>query len=65
MSAQTVPLTDRPPLLSPAEAAYLASVSVKTIRREIDRGALPALHAGRRLRIDPDAFRRWLESGTE
>jgi excisionase family DNA binding protein len=64
MSTQTVTPEDTQPLLSPAEAARLANVSTKTIRREIDRGALPALHAGRQLRIEPADFRRWLESGT-
>ena len=61
MSTQTAPREHAQPLLTPAEAARLANVSTKTIRREIDRGALPALHAGRQLRIDPDAFRGWLE----
>jgi excisionase family DNA binding protein len=51
-------------LLTPADAARLANVSRDTIYRAIDRGALPALHVGRLLRIDPDAFRRWLEGGT-
>jgi excisionase family DNA binding protein len=63
MSAQAVTPEDTQPLLSPAEAARLANVSAKTIRREIDRGALPALHAGRQLRIEPADFRRWLEGG--
>jgi excisionase family DNA binding protein len=61
MSTQTV---TREPLLSPAEAARLANVSTKPIRRDIDRGALPSLHAGRQIRIDPEDFRRWLEGGS-
>jgi excisionase family DNA binding protein len=65
MSTQTVTPENTQPLLSPAEAARLANVSTKTIRREIDRGALTALHAGRQLRIEPADFRRWLEGGTE
>jgi excisionase family DNA binding protein len=40
-------------LLTPTDAARLASVSRDTIYREIERGALPALHVGRLLRIDP------------
>jgi excisionase family DNA binding protein len=52
-------------LLTPAEVADLARVSRKTIYREIDRGALPALHAGGQLRIDPDDFRLWLERGID
>jgi Helix-turn-helix domain len=35
------------------------------IRREIYRGALPALRAGRQLRIEPTDFRRWLQGGTD
>ena len=64
MSTQT-PTRDRAVLLTPADVARLAKVSRDTIYREIDRGALPVLHAGRQLRIDPDAFRRWLEDGDE
>src|ERR1043166_1855719 len=41
-------------LLSPTDAARLANVSRKTVYREINRGALPALHVGRQLRIDLD-----------
>jgi excisionase family DNA binding protein len=62
MSTQT-PTRDGSVLLSPADAARLANVSRETIYREIDRGTLPALHAGRQLRIDPYDFRRWLEQG--
>jgi excisionase family DNA binding protein len=50
-------------LLSPAQVAELANVSRKTIYREVERGVLPAKHAGRQLRIDPYDFRRWLEGG--
>jgi hypothetical protein len=42
MGAQTATVDDTRPLLSPAEAARLANVSAKTIRREIARGSLPA-----------------------
>ena len=52
-------------MLTPADAARLARVSRDTIYREIDRGALRALHVGRLLRIDPYDFPRWLEGGTE
>ena len=64
MSTQT-PTRDGTVMLTPADAARLANVSRDTINREIDRGALPALHAGRLLRIDPTDFRRWLEGGIE
>jgi excisionase family DNA binding protein len=59
------PTRDGAVLLTPADAARLAKVSRDTIYREIDRGALRALHVGRLLRIDPTDFRRWLEGGTE
>jgi excisionase family DNA binding protein len=62
---QTQTREDVRPLLTPAEAARLANVSTKTVYREVDRGALPALHAGRQLRIEPTQFRRWLEGATE
>jgi excisionase family DNA binding protein len=62
MSTQTA-TRDGSVLLSPAEAAQIAAVSKATIYREIERGTLPALHAGRQLRIDPYDFRRWLEGG--
>jgi excisionase family DNA binding protein len=64
MSTQT-PTRDGAVLLTPTDAARLAKVSRDTIYREIERGTLPALHAGRQLRIDPYDFRRWLEGGTE
>jgi putative molybdopterin biosynthesis protein len=60
MSTQT-PTRDGAVLLSPADAAKLAKVSKDTIYREIDRGALPAPHVGRQLRIDPADFRHYLE----
>jgi excisionase family DNA binding protein len=64
MSTQTPP-RDSTVMLTPADAARLAKVSRDTIYREIERGVLPVLHAGRQLRIDPYDFRRWLEGGTE
>jgi excisionase family DNA binding protein len=62
MRTQT-PTREGTVLLSPADAARLAKVSRDTTYREIERGTLPALHAGRQLRIDPYQFRRWLEGG--
>jgi putative molybdopterin biosynthesis protein len=50
-------------LLSPADAARMAQVSRDTIYREIDRGALPARHVGRQLRIDPANFQAYLDGG--
>ena len=62
MSTQT-PTRDGAVLMTPAEAARMAKVSRDTIYREIERGALRALHVGRLLRINPHDFRRWLEGG--
>jgi putative molybdopterin biosynthesis protein len=59
MSTQT-PTRDATVLLSPADAARMAQVSRDTIYREIDRGALPARHVGRQLRIDPGEFQAYL-----
>ena len=60
MSTQT-PTRDGTVLLSPADAARTAQVSRDTIYREIDRGALPAHHVGRQIRIDPVDFRAYLD----
>ena len=50
-------------MLSPADVAELANVSRKTVYREIDRGALPAAHVGRQIRIDPVDLTRYLRGG--
>jgi putative molybdopterin biosynthesis protein len=60
MSTQT-PTRDGAVLLSPADAARIASVSRETIYREIERGELRARHVGRQLRIDPDDFQHYLD----
>jgi excisionase family DNA binding protein len=60
---QTATPEDTHRLLTPAEVAELANVSRKTVYREIDRGALPALHVGRQLRIDPTALNGYLGRG--
>ena len=61
MSTHTVTPPDPRPLLTPAEAAHLVNVSLKTVYREIGRGSLPARHVGRQLRIDPEDFNRYLD----
>jgi putative molybdopterin biosynthesis protein len=55
---------DTRPMLTPAEVAELAKVSRKTIYREVDRGALPALHVGRQIRIDPVDLSQYLRGGS-
>jgi excisionase family DNA binding protein len=62
MNPHTATPEDRP-LHTPADAARLAKVSRKTIYREVERGELRALHAGRQLRIDPGDFAHYLERG--
>ena len=46
--------------MTPTEVAELARVSVSTVKREIERGELRAVHVGRQLRIDPADFRAYL-----
>jgi excisionase family DNA binding protein len=60
MSMQT-PTRDGTVLLSPADVARRASVSVATIYREVDRGELRARRVGRQLRIDPVDFTHYLD----
>jgi putative molybdopterin biosynthesis protein len=62
MRTQT-PSRDGIVLLTPADAARIANVSRDTIYREVQRGALPAKHVGRQLRIDPLDFRHYLGDG--
>jgi excisionase family DNA binding protein len=50
-------------LLTVSEAAARAGVSEKTVRREIDRGALIATRIGRCVRISPEAYRTWSTNG--
>jgi excisionase family DNA binding protein len=55
-----VSLDDCPPVLRVQEAAEVALVDAKTLRRAIHRGELPALIAGRVIRIHRDALTAWL-----
>jgi excisionase family DNA binding protein len=64
MDTQT-PARDHTVLLTPADAARIASVSRESIYREVARGALPALHIGHQLRIHPDAFSAYLNRDGE
>jgi excisionase family DNA binding protein len=59
MSAQATP-EPTTALLTPVDVARIANVSLFTVRREIERGALPARHVGRQLRIDPAEFQAYL-----
>jgi excisionase family DNA binding protein len=43
-------------------AAEVLAVSVRTVRREIDRGKLVAFRVGRNLRIRKSELRRYMES---
>ena len=52
-----------PEYLPPKDAAHILGISVATITRCVKRGA--PVHrwgsTGRRYRIDPEEFRRWME----
>jgi excisionase family DNA binding protein len=49
-----------PPLLTVSEVAERLRVSVKTVRRLVERGQVPALRVGTQIRIDRDEFDAWL-----
>ena len=52
---------DCPLLWSLGEVArQLGGVSVRTVRRMIERGELPAFHLGRLVRVPADAVRSWV-----
>lgn len=55
-------MTDRP-LLTPAEVAEHVGLSVKAVRRAIERGELPAAKLCGRIRIRPDAVDNWIDRG--
>jgi excisionase family DNA binding protein len=45
------------------EAAEILGVSVRTVRREIERGRLAAFRVGRNLRMRMSELRRYMEGG--
>ncbi|MEQ9634838.1 MAG: helix-turn-helix domain-containing protein [Devosia marina] len=47
-------------LLTPAQAAEILNMSVKTIRRRIDAGKLPAIHDEGLVRIDQTDLRQYI-----
>jgi len=49
--------------LTVAEVAELLKLNQQTVRNWIDQGQLPALHAGRRVRILRSDLERFLEKG--
>jgi excisionase family DNA binding protein len=49
-------------LLSVGDLAELAGVSKTSIRREISRGTLPAVHVGRLVRVRRDDWLLYLDS---
>jgi excisionase family DNA binding protein len=69
ISPDTAPLgtsraTPLPTLLSVEATAQQLSVSTKTVRRLIDRGALPCCRVGRLVRIRSADLAQFLASGT-
>lgn len=49
-----------PRLLRPDEAAEVLGVSLKTVRRRIETGALPAVRDGRLIRVHPNDLERYI-----
>ena len=58
--ASLMTLDDCPPVLTVEQAAQVALVDPKSIRKAIHRGELKALASGRLIRIHRDALKRWL-----
>jgi excisionase family DNA binding protein len=58
-------MTPLPTLLSVSAVAIELSVSTKTVRRLIERGALPCCRVGRLVRIRAVDLARFIASGTE
>jgi excisionase family DNA binding protein len=54
-------LGDLPRLLTLADATEVLNCSVKTLRRRIAAGELPAIRDGRMVRIHPDDLRRFVQ----
>jgi excisionase family DNA binding protein len=61
VSVKPVPGGIEEECVSLREASRLLGVCVRTIRREIDRGRLPAFRIGRNLRIKPSELQRYTE----
>ena len=53
----TIPLK---PLLTVQETARILGCSVKSVRRRIEAGDLPAIRDGRLLRVHPDDLDRYI-----
>lgn len=49
--------------LTVKEAAPIAKMSVQALYSAIREKQFPAIHIGRRLRIDPAALREWIKNG--
>jgi excisionase family DNA binding protein len=49
-------------LITPAEAAEVLGISVRTVYRVIRRGDLPVVRVGRCPRIPVKAMNRWVDS---
>lgn len=64
---KAVPPAEWPPMigLTVDEAAAALRTDDKTIRKLIQSGEIPARMVGRGYRLDPDALRAWVASGTD
>lgn len=54
-----------PDVMGAAKAAELLGVSVATVRREINRGNLEAVHVGRCVRIKKTALLKYLKEAVD
>ena len=59
-------MTHRPktlpePLLTMQDVAEILNCSLKTVKRRVDAGDLPAIRDGRMVRVHPEALNRYIK----
>jgi excisionase family DNA binding protein len=54
-------VSDAPRLLTPKQVAQLLQVSVKTIRRQLDGGALAHVKVGDQIRFRPEDVKSYID----
>lgn len=55
-------MSDGPRLLTPKQVAQLLQVSVKTIRRQLDGGALAHVKVGEQIRFRPEDVKAFIDT---
>jgi excisionase family DNA binding protein len=63
MTPPSQPSVSRDSFMTVAEVAGILRLNQQTVRNWIDRGELPAVHVGRRVRIKRTDFDRLLDRG--